>query len=179
MSGVTSNLAKTFALLVGAPVLGLLLYDSVAVRPHLEDLRSVLSNANPLDAEPPKLVRDLIDANTGSPTPYATTLVANHVYRGQTQAKWRVRSALWRVLLPLHFTDMEMYGFYATLSYNGQDLGLSNFAAREYRKPLDRLSSGEAAHVVAITHHPSGYIKDRERLARRAQALLVRSGHTD
>jgi len=179
MDRVAGNLAKAFALLVGAPVLGLLSYDSLAVRPHIADLRSVLSNANPLDAEPPKLVRDLIDANSGSPTPYATRLVVNRVYGEQTHAKWHVRSALWRLLLPLHFTDMEMYGFYATLAYNGRDLGLGNFAAREYRKPMDRLSPEEAAHVVAITHHPSGYIKDRERHTRRAQLLLVKSGHTD
>jgi hypothetical protein len=70
-----------------------------------------------------------------------------------------------------------MYGLYATLAYNGTDYGLSNFAAREYGKPLDQLSPMQAANTVAITSAPAFYHRNRGGLARRATMLLSRAGY--
>jgi len=131
MSRIVANLAKAAALLVGAPALALLAYDLVAVRPHLARFEEVLAQADPEDAHPPEIIRDLIDANAGSPTPHATRLVLFIVYPRPGQGPWHVRTALWEVLLPVHFGDDQMYGLYSTLSYNGTDHGLSSFARRE------------------------------------------------
>jgi hypothetical protein len=88
-----------------------------------------------------------------------------------------VRNVLWRVLLPMHFDKPQMYGLYSTLSYNGTDHGLSNFANREFGKPLSQLSPMQAATTVAITRAPTIYLRDRARLAERAQVLLDTSRH--
>jgi len=177
MSKIIGNLAKGVALLIGLPVVVLFAYDMVAVRPHLGQVKEVLAKANPQDASPPQIIRDLIDANAGSPTPHATRLVTSLVHSNLSQGRRHLREALWGVLLPMHFSKSQMYGFYSVLSYNGTDHGLSNFARREYGKSLDQLSPIQAATTVAVTRSPTAYIRDRNRLYERANLLLAESGH--
>lgn len=177
MSKVIGNLTKVMALLIGVPAAALFAYDMIAVRPHLAEIRDALVQANPEDSSPPQIIRDLIDANSGSPAPYTTRLVTSLVYSDMTQSQWHIREALWRILLPMHFADSEFYGLYATLAYNGTDNGLSNFALRQYGQPLSHLSPTQAAATVAVTHAPTLYIHDPDRLAQRASALLDKAGH--
>jgi hypothetical protein len=177
MSKIIGNVAKAAALLIGVPAVALFAYDTIAVRPHLARIQAVLTQANPEDSSPPQIIRDLIDANAGSPTPHATRLVTSLVYSDLTQGQWHVREALWSVLLPMHFDRSQMYGFYSVLSYNGTDHGLSNFANREYGKSLGQLSPLQAATTVAITRAPTAYLRDRGRLDERAMVLLEMSRH--
>ena len=177
MANILRNLGKAVLLLLGVLAAALLAYDGVAVRPHLDQIEEILAEANPQDASPPELVRKLIDANAGSPTPYATTLVTARFYSGLSQGQWQLRNALWGVLLPIHLGKSKMYGLYATLAYNGTDHGLSNFASRDYGKSLHELSPMQAANTVAVTHAPTIYVRDRDRLSQRAAVLLSRSGH--
>ena len=177
MRNIIGNLTKAAALLVGVPVVALLVYDTVAVRPHLAQIEGVLARANPQDAAPPEIVRKLIDANAGSPTSYATRLVTAQVYPSLSQGQWHVRNALWQVLLPIHIGKAGMYGLYATLAFNGTDQGLSHFATREYGKSLNQLSPMQAANTVAVTHAPTVYLRDRGRLAQRSTVLLAKSGY--
>lgn len=175
MSKVIGNLVKAVALLVGAPAVALFAYDLVAVRPHLAQIEGILAQADPQDANPPGIIRDLIDANAGSPTPHATRLVIFTVYPDGGRGAWHLRTALWGVLLPVHFGNARMYGLYSTLSYNGTDHGLSRFARREYGRSLAELSPMQAATTVAIAHAPATYIRDRGRLGQRAVMLLKES----
>lgn len=177
MSKVIGNLTKAMALLIGVPTAALFAYDMTAVRPHLARIHDTLAQANPEDSSPPHIIRDLIDANSGSPAPYATRLVTSLVYSDMTQGQRHIREALWRTLLPMHFTEPELYGLYATLAYNGTDNGLSNFALRQYGQPLSHLSPTQAAVTVAITHAPTLYIRDPDRLTQRANTLLDKAGH--
>ena len=177
MSKIIGNLTKVMVLLIGVPAAALLAYDMIAVRPHLAQIRDVLVQAPPEDASPPQLIRDLIDANSGSPAPHATRLVTSLVYSDLTQSQWHVRGALWRMLLPMHFTESELYGLYASLAYNGADNGLNNFALRQYGLPLSHLSPAQSAATVAVTHAPTLYIRDPDRLAQRANRLLDKAGH--
>ncbi len=175
MGKILSNLAKTAALLVGLPAAGLFAYDVIAIKPHLAQIEGILSQANPQDAAPPLLVRNLIDASSESPTPYATSLVTRRFYSDLSQGEWHVRNGLWRILLPMHFSKSEMYGFYATLAPNGTDLGLSNYARREFGKALNSLSTTEAAQTVAITRAPSIFLRDRNKHSQYAAVLLERA----
>ncbi len=177
MSKVIGNLTKVIVLLIGVPAVALFAYDTIAVRPHLAQIQDVLVQANPEDASPPQIIRELIDANSGSPAPYATRLVTSLIYSDLTQSQWHVRESLWRILLPMHFTESEFYGLYATLAYNGTDHGLSNFALRQYGQPLSLLSPAQAAATVAVTHAPTLYMRDPGRLAQRANTLLDNAGH--
>lgn len=177
MSKIIVNLAKAVALLIGVPAVGLFAYDMIAVRRHLDQIHAALAQANPDDSSPPKIICQLIDANAGSPTPHATRLVISLVYSDLTQGQWHVRSVLWRILLPMHFDKPKMYGLYSKLSYNGTDHGLSNFANREFGKPLSQLTPMQAATTVAITRAPTIYLTDRARLAERAKVLLDTSRH--
>jgi hypothetical protein len=177
MGNIIGNMAKAATVLVGVPVAALFAYDTIAVRPYLAQIREILAQADPQDASPPAMIRELIDANAGSPTPYATRLVTSRIFSGLSQNEWRVRELLWQVLLPMHLEEFQMYGLYATLSYNGTDYGLSSFARREYGEPLSQLTPVQAANTVAITQAPTIYIRNRGRLAQRAKLLLDRSGH--
>ncbi|WP_454832673.1 hypothetical protein [Pseudoxanthomonas wuyuanensis] len=177
MSKLAGNFVMAMVLLLGVPGIALFAYDAVAVRPHLSRIETVLAQANPEDAFPPEIIRDLIDANAGSPTPHAARLVILLVHAEPGQRQSHLRNALWAVLLPMHFDKSQMYGLYAVLSYNGTDYGLSNFAGREYGKPLSRLSSLQAATTVAVTHAPSAYLRSRGRLDMRARVLLEKYRH--
>ena len=175
MGKIIGNLVKAAVLLVGVPAAGLFAYDMIAVRPHIAQIEALLAEANPEDAAPPQIIRDMIDANAKSPTPHATRLVTSLFYSDLSQSQWHVRNMLWQVLLPTHFKKSQMYGLYSVLSHNGTDRGLSNFARREYGKSLDQLTPIQAATTVATTFAPTAFLKDRDRLAKRARVLLERS----
>ncbi len=177
MSKVIGSVAKTMALLTGVPVLALFAYDMLAVRPHLERIHGVLVQASPEEASPPLIIRELIDANATSPAPHATRLVMSLVYSDLPQSQWHMREVLWRILLPVHLEESEMYGLYATLAYNGTDHGLGAFALRRYGRPLSQLSPAQAAATVAMTHAPAPYMREPDKLVQRAQALLHKAGH--
>ncbi|MBO9873474.1 MULTISPECIES: transglycosylase domain-containing protein [Xanthomonas] len=175
MIKIMHHIAKGIAILFLAMFLALIAYDVLAVRPHLARIRALLAQADPEDASPPEAIRRLIDANVGSLSPQAVRLVTSRVPSDLTQGQSQIRETLWRMLLPMHIDKSQMYGIYCSLSYNGVDQGLSSFANRAFGKPLSQLSPMQAATTVAITHAPTLYLRDRNRLAQRARTLLVRS----
>lgn len=177
MIKIVQYLRRGIAILILAMFLAFIAYDTLAVRPHLARIRDLLAQANPEDASPPEAIRRLINANVGSPSPQAVRLVTSLVSSDVTRGRSQIRETLWRMLLPMHIDKSKMYGIYCSLSYNGVDQGLSSFANREFGKPLTQLSPMQAATTVAITHAPTLYLRDRNRLDQRARALLVKSQH--
>ena len=179
MSRVVRHAVHAIAVLVGLPLAGLLAYDLWAVRPHVAEIEALLAKAEPLEASPPKLIRDLIDAGEGSPDAYGARLALLQVHGGLELNGMRrhMREELWQVLLPLHLDESAMYGLVVSQTHNGVDKGLAAFARREYGRRLDALSPIEAARTVAIIKGPSFMLRDRQRLEARAEWLLARSGH--
>ncbi len=176
MSRVVRHTVQAAALLIGVPLAGLFAYDLIAVRPHVAGIQALLADAEPMEASPPELIRDLIDADLGSPDAYGARLALRHAdaNAGQDVLRRHARELLWRILLPMHLGDDAMYGLVASRTYNGTDHGMAAFARREYGKPLDALSPIEAAHTVAILKGASYLLRDRQRLEARAQWLLDR-----
>ncbi|NIJ73858.1 MULTISPECIES: transglycosylase domain-containing protein [unclassified Xanthomonas] len=177
MLKIIKYLGTATALLILATLMAFAAYDALAVRPHLALIRDVLAHADPEESSPPQTIRGLIDANTRSPSRHAARMVVSRVYPDLTQGQGHVRNALWSILLPMHFDRSQMYGLYCVLSYNGIDYGLSSFANRQFGKPLSQLSPMQAATTVAITHAPTIYLRDPDRLADRARTLLARTRH--
>ncbi|NCT69404.1 MAG: hypothetical protein GXC75_00500 [Xanthomonadaceae bacterium] len=179
MSRVVRQTVQAAALLIGMPLIGLFVYDLVAVRPHVARIGALLAAAEPSEASPPPLIRDLIDAGVDSPEAYAARLAMQYVEGGVERGILRrhARELLWRILLPLHLDDSAMYGLVAARAPNGTDHGLAAFARREYGKSLDALSPIEAARTVAIIKGPSYFLRDRQRLEERANSLLARAGN--
>ncbi|WP_295973823.1 transglycosylase domain-containing protein [uncultured Xanthomonas sp.] len=175
MVKIIKFVGKGTALLLLATLVALVAYDVFAVRPHLARIHDLLAQANPEDASPPEAIRKLIDVNVGSPSPHSARLVTSLVYQDLAQGRSHVRNVLWSMLLPMHFDNSQIYGLYCVLSYNGTDHGLSSFANREFGKPLSQLSPMQAATTVAITHAPTIYVRDRNKLGQRARTLLARS----
>jgi hypothetical protein len=179
MSRVARHTVQAIALLIGAPLAALFAYDLVAVRPYVSEIEALLAKAEPLEASPPKLIRDLIDADLGSPDAYGARLALRHVddEAGRSALRRHARELLWRILLPLHLDAAAMHGLVASRTYNGTDHGLAAFARREYGKPLDALSPAEAARTVALIKGASFLLRDRRRLEARAEWLLTRAGY--
>jgi hypothetical protein len=179
MSRVVRHTVQAAALLIGVPLAGLFAYDLVAVRPHAASIEALLADAEPTEASPPALIRDLIDAGVDSPQAYGARLAMQYVEGDVDRDILRrhARELLWRILLPLHLDDSAMYGLVASRANNGTDHGLAAFARREYGKSLDALSPIEAARTVAIIKGPSYFLRDRQRLEARANSLLARAGH--
>ena len=172
-----ANAAKAASLLILLPAIALLAYDVLVVRPRLPEINALLRQADPQDASPPKAIRDLIDANVGLLNQHAVRLVLFHSYPSTSQGQSHMRSVLWGILLPIHLGETKMYGLYASLSSNGAGTGLSDFASRKYGLKLDQLSPIQAATVVAVTHAPTVYSRDSQRLDERARLLLDRVQH--
>lgn len=176
MKRFASGLAKSLASVVALSAAGLLAYDLVAIRPHLPQIEQLLARAPAQDAAPPELIRRLIDAEHGSPTPYAVSVLLARLHPQPSRPIWlQIRRGLWQVLLPLRLGKTRMYGLYATLTFNGIDNGLSAFAQREYARTLAELTLPQAAATVAMTHAPGYYRNKGARLEERAQRLLTRA----
>lgn len=176
MKRFASGLAKSLASVVALCAVSLLTYDLVAVRPYLPQIEQLLAQAPAQDAAPPELIRRLIDAESGSPTPYAVSMLLARLHPQPSRPIClQVRRGLWQVLLPLHLGKARMYGLYATLTFNGIDNGLSALARREYARTLSELTLPQAAATVAMTHAPEYYRNNRARLEERAQRLLTRA----
>lgn len=172
MSKIIGGLSKAVALLIGISAIALFAYDVIAIRPHLARIQNVLAQADPEDASPPQIICNLIDTGTGSLAPLATRQVMSLVYSDLTRGQRHVHNVLWNLLLPIHFNKSQMCGLYATLSFNGTDYGLSNFARREYGKPLSQLSPIQAATTVYILRAPAFYLGNRSMLDKHAKKLL-------
>ncbi|AWV07364.1 transglycosylase domain-containing protein [Marilutibacter maris] len=161
--------------LVGTPVVAVLVYDVVAIVPHLDRIEAVLAAADPEDASPPGLIRRMIDAETGGPEAQVARMLA-HRLRPDDRSGWRhLHELMLSRLLPLHLDRSRIYGLYCTMSYNGRGQGLNDFARREFGKPLSALTPMQAATTVAITRAPSSYLRDRGQLKQRARSLLEAS----
>ncbi|WP_295969223.1 transglycosylase domain-containing protein [uncultured Xanthomonas sp.] len=177
MLKIIKYLGTATALFILATLMALAAYDTLAIRPYLALIRDVLAHSNPEESSPPQTIRELIDANTRSPSRHVARMAVSRLYPDLTQGQGHLRNALWSILLPIHFDSSQMYGLYCVLSYNGIDHGLRSFAYREFGKPLSQLSPMQAATIVAITHAPTIYLRDRDRLADRARILLARARH--
>jgi len=157
--------------LFGIPLAAFLLWDAVAFRPHLPEINSILAQADHEDRTPPLIVRRLLDASVkGNVSP--------QVGRGLCQrldpkpGNRHGTYALWALAVKLHFDRDERTALLATLAWNGTDYGLDRYARRTYGRSLSALTDREAAAVVAMTHAPSLYAHNPERLQRRAEYLL-------
>lgn len=177
MAKIVPTLTIAVAFLIGVPATALLAYDFVEVRPRLSQIETLLDQANPEDASPPEIVRDLIDANVGSPTRHAARLILFRVYPRSSHSVWVWRNLLWSILLPMHFGESQVYGLYSSLSHNGSGYGLSEFASREYGLALSQLSPIQASTAVAALGAPTVYTRNRQRLDQRARLLLERLEH--
>ncbi|WP_394695455.1 hypothetical protein [Pseudoxanthomonas japonensis] len=177
MSRVVRHAVRAVALLIGAPLTGLFAYDLVAVRPHVAGMEAILAQADGQDASPPLLIRRLIDASVESPAPSVARMAVRQFYHSRSAMAWQARTALWQILLPMHFSDEEMYGLYASQAYNGVDKGLGRLARREHGKSLGALAPIEAARIVAIVQGPSYMLRDRQRLETHAEQLMARAGY--
>ena len=167
-------LLTAIALMAATFAVALLACDLIVIRPHLGQIESLLAQADPEDAAPPQMIRDMLDITAGSVKLRAIHKVMLAVSPHRGQGQWLVREPLWIILLPLHFSHSQMYGLYAALSYNGVDMGLNRFARREYGQPLRQLTPLQAATTVAVTYAPTASADRRDQ---RAQWILARYRH--
>ena len=154
---------------VGLPIVGLLGYDTMAIRPHLGDIDAILAKADPADMDPPPVVRRLIAA-TPHWEAHATSAAFFRLHGPMRQSQYTVQGGLWQMLLPLHLDQWQFYGLYASLATDGKVRGLTALSQRMYGKPLIHLTDDEAAHVVAFAQGPYA-----ARLDKRAALLLARA----
>ncbi len=179
MKRVARFLAVTLLFLVLLPIVTFFAYDAYAFQPHRAEMRAILAQANPEDRNPPSSIRRYILASHQNGAPPSTHVARQLLLRfvpSRTGGMlgWHARFALWDSLVSLHMSQDEIFGLYSTLSYNGQDYGLSALSQRLFAKPLSALSEPEAATVVAVLWAPDKYLRERNRLEQRRDLLLSR-----
>lgn len=164
---------------VSLPFVGLGLYDFIEIRPKLPAINAILQNASPQDRNPPMLIRQLIDISEPRIEYLAVQPIMWDFYTHSPQSEQALHQALWQILLPLHFKHDELYGIFASTArmqaYYAKpesEKGLNNFALQRFNKPLDQLSMQQSAMTVAMSHSPTSYQKDPQRLEMRTKWLL-------
>lgn len=69
--------------------------------------------------------------------------------------------------------DSQKYTLIAELTpFTIEQTGYNNFSQYYFNKPLSELSLAEGAELVAITHSPSRYLRDKTQMASRIDYLM-------
>ena len=137
---------------------GLLLagfYELHDFRPYLASMRAIRASMATEDKEPPSNVSDFVWKVEGNTIDRidASYLLAATMHPRRMLA-WHFHSAMWSVLLPLHFNRKERTAFYCHyLPYEKGD-GFSDASRFYFGKPPEQLNADELASIVAIGRFP-------------------------
>lgn len=166
-----------FNAVVLTPILFLALYDLTAFQPHAAAVAAIIADADPENADPPPLVRELLLAayagKSGLAAPVARQLLMD---KGHVRMReWHMTFFLWSHLVCLHYSEAEIAAVFAARAYVGAgQYGLNAAALARFAKPLSQLSPEEAAEIIAITWSPPGMLENAAWLERRKKAILTR-----
>lgn len=141
--------------IVGIPIVLVGFYELRDFRPYIPDIRSIQSNMQPEDREPPKHVQDFVLKVDGKIIDSLDARNLLYEIRGpQKMGLWHFHSMMWTFLLPLHFTQNERVAFYCHYLRYENGHGFSKASEFYFRKPLDQLDADELATIVAIGRGP-------------------------
>jgi predicted DNA-binding transcriptional regulator YafY len=152
--------AVKFVMILATSVLsvGLLLagfYELHDFQPYLASMRAIQSGMAPEDKEPSQNVSDFVWKVEGRSL---DSIDASHLLAAtmhpQKMLAWHFHSAMWSVLLPLHFTRKERAAFYCHYLAYENGLGFSNASQFYFGKPPEQLNADEIAAIVAVGRWP-------------------------
>ncbi len=161
------------------PIAFLVLYDLTAFQPHTAAIAIIIANADPENADPPPLVRELLLADyagkSGLAVPVARQLLMGTGHASMRGLEWHMTFFLWSHLVCLHYSEAQIAAIFASHAYTGAGpYGLNAAALTRFAKPLSRLSPDEAAEIIAITWSPPTMLADPDALSRRRDIILLR-----
>jgi hypothetical protein len=141
--------------IVGTPPVFVGFYELLDFRPYVPSMRSIYSNMQSEDREPPQNVQDFILKVDGRIVDRVDAQNLLYEIRGhQKMGAWHFHSAMWEFLLPLHFMKKERVAFYCHYLRYENGTGLTGASEFYFKKPPDRLDADELATIVAIGHAP-------------------------
>jgi hypothetical protein len=143
------------AAVVAAETLSVGFYELHEFRPYLASMRAIYSGMAPTDREPPRNVQDFVWKVEGVAINSldARDLLAE-VRHPMRMGEWHLHSAMWRLLLPLHFNMQERTAFYCHYLAYENGVGFSNASQFYFGKPPEQLSVDELAAIVAVSRAP-------------------------
>lgn len=161
------------------PIAFVVLYDLTAFQPHTALMTAIIANADPENADPPPLVREMLLANyagkSGLAVPVARLLLMDTGHTRMRGLEWHMTFLLWSHLVSLHYSEAQIAAIFASRAYTGAGrYGLNAAALARFAKPLSRLSPEEAAEIIAITWGPPTMLADADALDRRRDIILLR-----
>jgi len=170
-------LSRIACWLLAALLVGVATFDVLAVLPAVSRVEAAVANAKSGERSPPSPVVQMLDRAYGSRLKYLVVRQVMHASQGEGQRMGTFRRQLTELgvslLLPLHVSHQEVQTAFLSQAYMGP--GVTGFAAASERylgSPLQHVSLEQAARLVAITHAPSLYLANPERLEQRAKLLL-------
>jgi Transglycosylase len=124
-------------------------------RPYVPALRSIYSNMQSGDREPSQTVQDFILKVDGRIVDSLDARNLLYEIRGrQKMGAWHFHSAMWELLLPLHFTKKERIAFYCHYLRYENGSGFTEASEFYFKKPPNQLDTDELATIVAIGRAP-------------------------
>lgn len=175
-----ATLASTlFNAILLTPILFLVLYDLTEFQPHTAGVAGILAHADPEDANPPPLVRDMLLAEfSGKPAlavPVARSLLMETGHTRLRGLEWHATFFLWSQLVCLHYSEAQIAALFASRAYvGGGRHGLNAAALARFAKPLSQLSAEEAAEIIAITWSPPLMLGNPAAIEQRKARILLR-----
>ena len=159
----------------------LLLFEVAVVSPALAKAQCALAAAAPSERALPVALQEMLLKSPGATLKYHVARQLLSASPSQVEGLRTTRRQLTELgvglLLPLHLSESELMSLFATQSFMGVGVkGFARASAVYLNTPLEQINSSQTARLVAISHAPSAYLANPERLERRIQFLLS-EGH--
>ena len=151
------------------------LYDLYEFRPYVGKIEATYRAMDPEDRLPPANVQAFIWKVDGSVVDsFAARRLLFEFRVPMRMSAWHYHSAMWELMLRLHFDRTKRLSFYCHYLPHENGTGFSQAAQLYFGKQPDELNDDQLATLVAIGRHPSANSPTRhpESLARTKARLL-------
>jgi hypothetical protein len=151
------------------------LYDWYEFRPYADKIEAIYQGMDPEDRQPPVNVQSFIWKIDGR---IVNSFVARRLlsdFRGPMRmGAWHYHSAMWVLMLRLHFDSTTQMSFYCHYLPHENESGFAKAAQIYFGKQPHQLNDNELATLIAIGRSPSLNSPTRhpESLARTKAHLL-------
>jgi hypothetical protein len=179
MHRIFKILAFIFGILAVVVTSSALVFDFVIVQPTLAKAGVLLASAAPSEQNLPSPVERILKIDPGNHLNYKIAREMLASQPSEFESTGTIRRQLTEfslgLFLGIHLTNQELSTLFISQAHMGPGVRGFNQAATQYLGTnLQLVTLEQAARLVAISHAPSLYLQNTNRLERRTAYLLSR-----
>jgi hypothetical protein len=132
------------------------LYDLLGFRPYGATIEAIYQGMDPEDRQPPPNVQSFVWKIEGNiVNSFAAGGVLSHCRPPMRMGAWHFHSAMWALMLRLHFDRRKRLAFYCHYLPHENGIGFAKAALIYFGKQPHELTDDQLATLVAIGRAPS------------------------